>query len=595
MPHSPNRNQSYAIFTTTGAATGAGLSQAIGGIGITGIGTGFGLGMMPMIGVGAVVGAAAHEVLRGIAEGDRTVLGAGILGGIGGAGIHSTIGGVGIAFGGGAIGAGLFPFIAVGATVAFAANSLINGAKQKPGERFASASQAFDQMEAKINDQLGWQFDYIQALLELEEELSGEALKRTFRLLEVDIELEEMKAKMRSPSATPRNSTTPPVNETAIASHPELAWHCVHTWKAHDAEINGLAISPDSQTLVSASSDRTINLWRVSTQKRLFSFFCTKEPYAVAIAPDNQTLISGDFDQKVTSWHLTTKAMLQTFFSQPYCPTSHDGFVYAVAISPNHQTVVSGGADNTVRLWKMGSGQPIRILNGHTQPIWSVLIHPDQTTCVSASGDHTIRIWQMHQFANPRILTGHTNSVNAIALNPNGTLLISGSSDTTIKYWDYHTGDLLRTLTGHKAAIFSIAISPDGETLASSDRAGVIKLWNLATGELLQTIANRGYVLFSPDGQFLITSHQGNLKLWQRQLIPNSSRLGAIVDGDWWIVLGVSPDAEARVVKRAYHDLARQNHPDVNRSANAPEIMQILNKAYESFERSQTGNSFSRT
>lgn len=586
MPHSSNDNQSHTIFTTTGAVAGAGVFQVVGGVGVVGMGTGIGLGLAPMMFTGAVVGSATHAVL-GVAEGDPTVLGAGILGGIGGAGIHSMIGGMGVAFGGGAIGLGFVPIVGVGAVVGVAVNSFINGSKPKPGERFASASQAFDQMEAKINDQLGWQFDYIQALLELEEELSGEALKRTFRLLEVDIELEEMKAKMRSPSATPKNSTTPPVDETAIASHPELAWHCIHTWKAHDAEINGLAISPDSQTLVSASSDRTINLWRVSTQKRLFSFFCAKEPYAVAIAPDNQTLISGDFDQKVTSWHLTTKAMLQTFFSQPYCPTSHDGFIYAVAISPNHQTVVSGGADNTVRLWKMGSGQPIRILNGHAAPVWSVLVHPGQTTCVSASGDHTIRIWQMHQFANPRILTGHNNSVNAIALNPNGTLLISGSSDTTIKYWDYHTGDLLRTLTGHKAAIFSLAISPDGETLASSDRAGVIKLWNLATGELLQTIANRGSVLFSPDGQFLITSHQGNLKLWQRQSIPNSSKLGAIVDGEWWIVLGVAPTAEPSVVKRAYRNLARQYHPDVNQSEHAQAIMQIVNKAYASFERSQ--------
>ncbi len=586
MPHSPNDNQSHSIFTTTGAVAGAGVFQVVGGVGVVGMGTGIGLGLAPMMFTGAVVGSATHVVLGAIAEGDPSILSAAGLGAIGGVGLYSAIGGIGVGIGGSAFGLGAGAFAGIGGVFGLAAYGFYRAWRQETGERLAGAFDAFTRMEAKINDQLDWSFNYIEALLELEEELSGEATKRKFRLLEVDIELEEMKARMRSPSATPRNSTTPPVDETAIASQSDLAWHCIQTWKAHDAEINGLAISPDSQTLVSASSDRTINLWRLSTQKRLFSFFCTKEPYAVAIAPDNQTLISGDFDQKVTSWHLTTKAMLQTFFSQPYCPTSHDGFIYAVATSPDHQTVVSGSADHTVRLWKLGSGQPIRILNGHTAPVWSVLIHPDQTTCVSASGDHTIRIWQMHQFANPRILTGHTNSVNAIALNPSGTLLISGSSDTTIKYWDYHTGDLLRTLIGHKAAIFSIAISPDGETLASSDRAGVIKLWNLATGELLQTIANRGYVLFSPDGQFLITSHQGNLKLWQRQSIPNSSKLGAIVDGDWWIVLGVAPDAEPSVVKRAYRNLARQYHPDINQSEHAQEIMQIVNKAYASFERS---------
>ena len=541
-----------------------------------------------------LVWVSAHELLRGLAEGDPNILGVGILGGIGGASLYSAVGGIGVSVGGGAVGLGLASFVTGGAILGLAAYGFYRTWHPQPGERLAGAFDAFNRMEAKLNDQLDWQFNYIQALLELEEELSGEALKRKFRLLEVEIELEEMKAKLRSPSqpAPPKNPTTPPaepIDEPAIAAQPDQAWHCVHTWKAHSAEINGLAISSDGQILASASSDRTINLWRLSTQKRIFSFFCGKEPYAVAIAPDNQTLMSGDFDQKVTSWSIANKAMLQTFFSRLGCPTSHDGFVYAIAISRDNQTVVSGGADNTVRIWQLGSGRLIRILNGHTNTVWSVVAHPDEETCASASADQTIRIWQMTQpLTSPRILTGHTASVNAIALTPNGQVLISGSSDTTIKYWDYQTGTLLKTLAGHRAAIFSVAISPDGETLASSDRAGFVKLWNLATGELLQTFANRGCALFSPDGRFLITSGaKGQLKLWQRGLTSPSPALTTVIDGEWWEVLRVNPDASPQEVKRAYRGLVKQYHPDINRSENAPEMMRILNKAYETFERSQ--------
>ncbi len=49
---------------------------------------------------------------------------------------------------------------------------------------------------------------------------------------------------------------------------------------------------------------------------------------------------------------------------------------------------------------------------------------------------------------------------------------------------------------------------------------------------------------------------------------------------DYYRVLGVSEDADAETVKRAYRRLARRWHPDVNRSADAKERMSELNEAY---------------
>jgi DnaJ-class molecular chaperone len=42
-------------------------------------------------------------------------------------------------------------------------------------------------------------------------------------------------------------------------------------------------------------------------------------------------------------------------------------------------------------------------------------------------------------------------------------------------------------------------------------------------------------------------------------------------------------DAAPKAVKLAYRQLARQYHPDVNRSASAIAKMQAINKAYEEF------------
>jgi len=45
-------------------------------------------------------------------------------------------------------------------------------------------------------------------------------------------------------------------------------------------------------------------------------------------------------------------------------------------------------------------------------------------------------------------------------------------------------------------------------------------------------------------------------------------------------VLGISPDASPGEIKRAYLDLARRYHPDINRSDGAGEIFQRINEAY---------------
>jgi DnaJ-class molecular chaperone len=47
--------------------------------------------------------------------------------------------------------------------------------------------------------------------------------------------------------------------------------------------------------------------------------------------------------------------------------------------------------------------------------------------------------------------------------------------------------------------------------------------------------------------------------------------------------IGGGRDAHPNNVKGAYRRLARQYHPDINRSASAIAKMQAINKAYEEF------------
>ena len=50
----------------------------------------------------------------------------------------------------------------------------------------------------------------------------------------------------------------------------------------------------------------------------------------------------------------------------------------------------------------------------------------------------------------------------------------------------------------------------------------------------------------------------------------------------YYEILGVAKDADERTIKKAYHKLAKQYHPDRNPdNKEAEEIFKSVNKAYE--------------
>ena len=51
---------------------------------------------------------------------------------------------------------------------------------------------------------------------------------------------------------------------------------------------------------------------------------------------------------------------------------------------------------------------------------------------------------------------------------------------------------------------------------------------------------------------------------------------------DYYDLLGVSRDADADTLKRAYRRLARQYHPDINKEAGAEEKLKRLEKLMKS-------------
>ena len=111
------------------------------------------------------------------------------------------------------------------------------------------------------------------------------------------------------------------------------------------------------------------------------------------------------------------------------------------------KTLASGSYDQSVRIWDLGSGQVLKVFNGHTNWISSVVYNADGTLLASTSADKTIRLWDLRTDQLLWVLEEHTDTVESAFFSPDGSRLASGSLDETIRIWDVETGKCLKTLS----------------------------------------------------------------------------------------------------------------------------------------------------
>ncbi len=584
-------------FPVAGGLAGAGVYSTIGGVGIVGGFGGLGIGLAGMAGVGTVIGSSVYGAFKGIEEQDHNALVALGLGGFAGARVYSTIGGVGLSFGGSAFGIGMGSMAVTGGILGLGIYGL---AKMfSSSESKEPAVTTFNRMEEKI----AYSEAYYQALMELDTTFEDLIREQQFRDLEIEDELNELKAKLNNNSQfdlcwntykqsfefIPSNcesiySGTEPVS-LDIELKEKFIWQSVKTLRVHTKKINSFATQ--GNILASASDDRTVSLWNLNTGKQIYSFFEPQEVCDVAINRQHEIVAAGGFDRKIIDWKLDTKN-LNHIFSMPGCSYSHDNVVYALTYSHKGKILISGSADKTIRIWDTTTGQLRATLNGHTDAILSLAISPCNRYLISGSADQTIRVWDLNNlYTKPQIIHGHLDWVTTVAITPDGKYLISGSKDKTVKIWCLKTQKIVSTITESLDAIWSVAISPDSKIIAVASLNNIVQLHDLVTGEHLQTLNACSPVVFSDDGKYLITSNNRNqIKFWQRSVETHDSIDKSFLNKPWWQVLGVAENSKHTEIKTAYRNLSRQYHPDLNPADNARKIMYAINQAYQQYQTS---------
>jgi len=222
-------------------------------------------------------------------------------------------------------------------------------------------------------------------------------------------------------------------------------------------------------------------------------------------------------DRKIKVWELTTGGR------QVECRANLVGSnaaVMSVHFDTNCSMVLGASNDFASRIWTIDDCRLRHTLTGHSGKVMSAKFFSDTTRVVSGSHDRTLKIWDLRSKAC--ISTKFAGSSCNDVVNTDQTV-ISGHFDKKVRCWDVRTSTepTREVVLGGK--VTGLDLSKDLNYLAVCSRDDRINVLDLRTSSVLCSMSADGFhvgcdwsrLSFSPDGEFVAAgSGDGTVYVW---------------------------------------------------------------------------------
>lgn len=299
--------------------------------------------------------------------------------------------------------------------------------------------------------------------------------------------------------------------------------------EGHQDSVSSVSFTADSKTLFSSSHEGIVNAWNAKQPPRQVLATIgvdVGKVWATAVAPQSSRVAVGgrggfvriidlktgqqvsqledvhpatvdclEFSQdgtliatggwrsdEVVVWHSDDGSRERAFKA--------DANIRAVAFSPDGKTIVAGCEDKLLFLWDVETGDVLKKVTAHAQPVYDVAFSPDGKTIATCCGDWTeakpgrVKLWKTESLTEIARLDGHKTAVRSAVFDPDGSRLASVSEDGVIRLWDVATQTelaVLRNSTGARPLDWS----PDGKLLAAGLHDGTTNVWDLKTSAVV--------------------------------------------------------------------------------------------------------------
>jgi WD40 repeat protein/serine/threonine protein kinase len=232
----------------------------------------------------------------------------------------------------------------------------------------------------------------------------------------------------------------------------------------------GAVLSTDGKSLVLLNQTETVKLHDFQTGKELAVLTGHTEPITVAVfSPDGQTLLTGSADRTIRNWDVAGRNVRGSVVKQPGTVTaltfSGDGKVVAGAFAANTE---SDPAD--VKLWDFASGKELAALGKLPTVVTGLACAPAGKPVV-LWGQNFVKVWEGGQdLWSP--LDGVKGAPRAAALSHDGKLLALATENRLLVKDLGSRKNVLDTAV--PGPIGGLAFSPDDKTLYTANGNGTM-------------------------------------------------------------------------------------------------------------------------
>ena len=160
----------------------------------------------------------------------------------------------------------------------------------------------------------------------------------------------------------------------------------LRSFPGHLATVFDAAFSGDGRRLVTASADKTVQVWDVSAGIPLRTLSGPTRFTSAAFSPDGRVVVGAGDDGAARVWEVATGNRLRVL-------RGHAGRLSDVAFSPDGRRVVTGAADGSTGVWEAATGRSLGLLGLHAKPVNTAQFSPDGQVLLTASDDGTVRIY----------------------------------------------------------------------------------------------------------------------------------------------------------------------------------------------------------
>lgn len=160
-----------------------------------------------------------------------------------------------------------------------------------------------------------------------------------------------------------------------------------YTRRAHDKEINALAVAPNDEFFATASFDKLAKVWSTESGETVGILRGHKRGlWDITFCQYDKVIATSSGDKTAKIWLLTDYTCTKTL-------EGHTNSVQRCRFINKNKQLVTSGADGLVKVWDVKESECVATLDNHGNRIWALDVKDDGLSMVSADADGHMNFW----------------------------------------------------------------------------------------------------------------------------------------------------------------------------------------------------------